>query len=388
LYISGRIWLGRVNDRVTHLDTMNRQYRATIEALAHAIDAKDQITHGHIRRVQQASLQLARALGCTDEGQLYAIEAASLLHDLGKLAIPEHILNKPGRLTDAEYATMKEHARIGAEILAGVDFPYPVVPIVRHHHENWDGTGYPDKLAGETIPLGARILAVVDCFDALTSDRPYRRALSSIEAIDILRQRRGTMYDPAVVDMFVMTVPSLESTTTQPAVTVEPAPVTPVAIDESWIQLHDDEPFAVVAGPILAVACRTTGAAAGVVFTYVEEFDALAPTVAVGLEIEALRSLHMRLGERLSGWVAASRTGQRQADAGLDLHETTLRAAISTPIVDGNRLVGVITLYGRHPDSFTDASFNVLDALVSAMALAQRTRRSHLTLADPVRQTA
>ena len=125
LYASVRMWLGRINDRVTHLDTINRQYRATIEALAHAIDAKDQVTHGHIRRVQSASLRLARALGCTDEGQLHAIEAASLLHDLGKLAIPEHILNKPGRLSEAEYTTMKDHARIGAEILAGVDFPYP-----------------------------------------------------------------------------------------------------------------------------------------------------------------------------------------------------------------------------------------------------------------------
>jgi putative nucleotidyltransferase with HDIG domain len=388
LYISGRIWLGRVNDRVTHLDTVNRQYRATIEALAHAIDAKDQVTHGHIRRVQQASLQLARALGCVDEGQLHAIEAASLLHDLGKLAIPEHILNKPGRLTDAEYATMKEHARIGAEILAGVDFPYPVVPIVRHHHENWDGTGYPDKLAGETIPLGARILAVVDCFDALTSDRPYRRALSSVEAIDILRQRRATMYDPAVVDVFVTMVPSVESSAAPSPATAAPAAVTRVAIGESWIQLHDDERFAALAGPVLAVACRTTSASAGVVFTYLEEFDALAPAVAVGLETAALKSLHMRLGERLSGWVASSREGQRNADARLDLHETTLRAAISTPIVDGDRLVGVMTLYGRNPDSFTHASFDVLDALVSAMSLARPTRGAHLTLAAPVRQSA
>ena len=195
LYASVRMWLGRINDRVTHLDTTNRQYRATIEALAHAIDAKDQVTHGHIRRVQSASLQLARALGCTDEGQLHAIEAG-LLHDLGKLAIPEHILNKPGRLSDAEYTTMKEHAKIGADILAGVDFPYPVVPIVRHHHENWDGTGYPDGLSGDQIPLGARILAVVDCFDALTSDRPYRRALSSRDAIAILQERRATMLTP------------------------------------------------------------------------------------------------------------------------------------------------------------------------------------------------
>ena len=129
--------------------------------------------------------------------QLRAIEAAALLHDVGKLAIPEHILNKPGRLTPAEFERMKSHARIGAEILSEVDFPYPVVPIVRHHHENWDGTGYPDGLKGDAIPVGARILAVVDCFDALTSHRPYRRALSVGEAVAIIDARRGTMYDPA-----------------------------------------------------------------------------------------------------------------------------------------------------------------------------------------------
>ena len=132
------------------------------------------MTHDHVRRVQDRAVQLARAIGVDDEGELQAIKAASLLHDVGKLAIPEHILNKPGRLTPAEFEIMKRHAPIGADILSVIGFPYPVAPIVRHHHENWDGSGYPDGLAGEAIPIGARIIAVVDCFDALTSDRPYR----------------------------------------------------------------------------------------------------------------------------------------------------------------------------------------------------------------------
>ena len=133
-----------------------------------------------------------------------AIEAAALLHDTGKIAIPEHILNKPGKLTPAEYEKMKLHAPIGAEILSAIDFPYPVVPIVRHHHENWDtdGTGYPDRISGTDIPIGARILSVVDCFDALTSDRPYRRRMTDEDALAILHERRGTMYDPLVVDVF------------------------------------------------------------------------------------------------------------------------------------------------------------------------------------------
>ena len=381
LYASVRMWLGRINDRVTHLDTTNRQYRATIEALAHAIDAKDQVTHGHIRRVQSASLQLARALGCTDEGQLHAIEAASLLHDLGKLAIPEHILNKPGRLSDAEYTTMKEHAKIGADILAGVDFPYPVVPIVRHHHENWDGTGYPDGLSGDQIPLGARILAVVDCFDALTSDRPYRRALSSRDAIAILQERRATMYDPAIVDLFMNMAPSLEPSPAAPSVTSEP--IAPIAVSETWVQLDQDHHFAALAGPVLVVACRATAAAAGVIFRYVQETDALAPAVARGLEASVLASLHMRLGERLSGWVAARRRGQRDADARLDLltDDTTLRAAISVPIVRDDALVGVMTLYAGDPGSFKRAPFAIVDALASTIALARTRHRARLALA-------
>src|SRR5205807_4171198 len=113
------------------------------------------------------------------------------------------ILNKPGKLTANEFDRMKLHADVGADILSAVEFPYPVIPIVRHHHENWDGTGYPDGLSGANIPIGARILSVVDCFDALTSDRPYRQKLSASQAIEILKDRRGSMYDPLVVDTFV-----------------------------------------------------------------------------------------------------------------------------------------------------------------------------------------
>ena len=168
-----------------------------------AVDAKDQITHGHIRRVQVYAVELAKRLGVKDDRQLKAIEAAALLHDMGKLAIPEHILNKPGKLTAAEFETMKRHAAIGADLLSSIRFPYPVVPIVRHHHENWNGRATRLESPGPDIPLGARILSVVDCFDALNSDRPYRPRLSADEAFAILKDRRGTMSDPLVVDTFI-----------------------------------------------------------------------------------------------------------------------------------------------------------------------------------------
>ena len=202
-YLTIRSSFGRLEDSKRHVEKLNRMYLSTVETLATAIDAKDEVTHGHIRRVQAAAVGLAREIGMTDEETLKAIEAAALLHDTGKIAVPEHILNKPGKLTPAEFEKMKLHAPIGAEILSSIDFPYPVVPIVRHHHENWDGTGYPDGLRGTDIPVGARILSVVDCFDALTSDRPYRSRMTNEAAIAILMERRGTMYDPAIVDAFV-----------------------------------------------------------------------------------------------------------------------------------------------------------------------------------------
>src|SRR5689334_6356280 len=202
-HLTLRSTFGRLEDAKRHLGDMDRLYLSTVETLAMAIDAKDDVTHSHVRRVQAYAVGLARALGVDDEPTLKGIEAAALLHDTGKLAVPEHFLNMPVKLTPAEFEQMKRHVDVGADILSLVDFPYPVVPIVRCHHENWDGTGYPRGVRGADIPIGARILSVVDCFDALTSDRPYRSALSDEAAFDILRARRGTMYEPMVVDTFI-----------------------------------------------------------------------------------------------------------------------------------------------------------------------------------------
>src|SRR5687767_9749000 len=209
LYATCRHALGRAEDRIGHLGKMNKVYVAAIEALAQAIDAKDQVTHDHIRRVQNDALRLARALDVNDELELQAIKAASLLHDVGKLGVPEHILNKPGRLSPSEFEIMKRHAPLGADILSVIGFPYPVAPIVRSHHESWDGSGYPDGLSGEQIPIGARILSVVDCFDAVTSDRPYRRALSRDAAIRMIQREAGKALDPAIVAEFTKLVPVL-----------------------------------------------------------------------------------------------------------------------------------------------------------------------------------
>ena len=177
-----------------------------IEALALAINRE---TLEHACRVQGNAVALAAALNITDPYLLRAIAAAGLLHDIGKLAVPEALLDKPGPLEPDEFDQVKRHARFGAEMLACVNSPDPLVAIVRHHHENWNGSGYPDRLADAAIPLGARVVAIIDCYDALTSDRPYRRALSRPAAVRLIEEQRGAMYDPAVVDAFLAVQPDL-----------------------------------------------------------------------------------------------------------------------------------------------------------------------------------
>lgn len=224
LYMTFRSSMARVADANRHLEELNALYLATVQTLAAAIDAKDQVTHGHIRRVQQYAVALAKAIGIKNELQLKAIQAAAVLHDTGKIAVPEAILNKPGPLTREEFSVMQQHAAVGAAIISSINFPYPVEPIVRYHHENWDGTGYPDGLVGTDIPIGARVLAVVDCFDALTSDRPYRAKLSDPAALEIIAQRRGRMYDPLVVDAFFRICPELRRQEHEETVQSSPNP--------------------------------------------------------------------------------------------------------------------------------------------------------------------
>ena len=177
-------------------------YLATIKSLALAIDAKDQYTHQHILRVQRYAVATAAHMGL-DGSEMEAINTGALLHDIGKLGVPEYVLLKPGRLTDEEFAKIKKHPEIGASILDPVEFPWPVLPVVRSHHEKWDGTGYPDGLAGEEIPRTARVLAVADVYDALTSSRSYRNAWTHERACEVIRKDRGTHFDPVVADAFL-----------------------------------------------------------------------------------------------------------------------------------------------------------------------------------------
>src|SRR6266705_3166041 len=209
IYRSYRLYLGKLEDEKRHVEEMANLHLRPIEALALAIEAKDQTTHDHLQRVRVYAIEVAKELG-VEGAELEALHAAALLHDIGKLAVPEHIISKPGRLTPEEFEKMKIHTLVGAEILERVRFPYPVVPIVRAHHEKWDGSGYPLGLKGAEIPIGARILSAVDYLDALASDRQYRREIPLEEAMSRLEEESGKSFDPKVVQVLERRYAELE----------------------------------------------------------------------------------------------------------------------------------------------------------------------------------
>lgn len=400
LYFTFKTTISRVEDTDRHLEQLNRLYLSTIETLAMAIDAKDQVTHGHIRRVQARATSLAREVGVRDDNLLKAIEAAALLHDMGKLAVPEYILNKPGKLTAAEFEKMKLHASVGADILSAIQFPYPVVPIVRHHHENWDGTGYPTGIKGTSIPIGARILSVVDCFDALTSDRPYRPKLSDEEALAILKDRRGTMYDPMIVDTFIR-IHSTEMNDDGPrpgppsdvlntiARSRRAVPPTTVNASAAEVSAGADEMLAVYelarvlagqvslgdAGDVIAKHLRRVIPFSLCVFyVYDSSSDELEARHVVGEGEVQIRQIRISLGQRLSGWVAANRQTICNSDATLDLGKVAksisppLRTCLSTPLLFDNELIGVLSLYSTSENGFNGDHERVIEVVARQIA--------------------
>lgn len=396
-YLTLRSSFGRLEDSKLHVSQLNRLLLSTVETLATAIDAKDEVTHDHVRRVQMGTMALAKKMGVTDPESLQALEAAALLHDTGKIAVPEHILNKPGKLTYAEFEKMKRHAPIGAEILSSIEFPYPVVPIVRHHHENWDGTGYPDKLKREEIPLGARILSVVDCFDALTSDRPYRRRMTDAQALAILQDRRGVMYDPVVVDTFVADYARI-----MPVFNDAPHPATR-AIGDARALDREERALAASAptGPactdgllaVTSLARALSGEArvadvGALLWTILRQVlpsetmaiflpdgatDEVAIRFAAGTHAPSLRGLRRASGAGIAGWVAVNLKPAMNAEPSLDLGlraETSpgLRACLAIPIVENETLVAVLALYRSKPKGFSEDDVRLLELLAPRLA--------------------
>jgi putative nucleotidyltransferase with HDIG domain len=409
-YFMLRSSFGRLEDAKDHLDRLNGLYLSTIETLATAIDAKDDTTHDHVRRVQGAAVALTKELGYTDPQLIKAIEAASLLHDTGKIAVPEHILNKPGRLTPAEFEKMKLHAPIGAEILSAIDFPYPVVPIVRHHHESWDGSGYPDGLKGTDIPIGARIIAVVDCFDALTSSRPYRGPMSEEDALKIVTDRSGTMYDPGIVDAFVKSyrriMPSPEAlhpiaravgaaramaadVEGTPSVTRADAPVIEeLSAFTSLSRAMTGEAGLSDLGALIWVTVRHVVPCTGLaLFLPDERTDAMAARYAAGAHASMLRNARWGMSHGAVGWSAVNRRMIVNGEAMIAGGENDVTAphwVCTLPLVHEGSLVAVLALYSAQEAPFVDQQAHLLELLGPRLAATVATVNTQHAAADPV----
>jgi diguanylate cyclase (GGDEF)-like protein/putative nucleotidyltransferase with HDIG domain len=383
----------------------------TIEALSLAIEAKDHTTHDHLRRVQVYAVEIAKNLGL-DDAQLHAIRAASMLHDIGKLAVPENILSKPGRLTPEEFEKMKIHPIVGSEILDRVEFPYPVVPIVRSHHEKWDGTGYPDGLKREAIPIGARILSAVDCFDALASERPYRRALTPEEAMKTLSAEKGSSFDPRVVEVMERRFVELEMMvnameTERRRLDIAPKVDRPVAPSSGFADMPNEAEVRATSfltsiisarqeAQLLFELAQTLGNSLSlketlsvvairlkemiphdaIVFFVCQE-EMLIPEYVHGVDYDLFTSIRIPLGQGLSGWVARNEkpitNGNPAAETfhlGASSRSTILQSAVCVPLRGREGVAGVLTLYHRERNCFTKDHLRLLLAASSKLGLS------------------
>ncbi len=412
MYRSYRLYLGKLEDETRHAEQVSNLHLRTIEALALAIEAKDHTTHDHLQRVRIYAMELAKDLGLSED-ETEALQAASVLHDIGKLAVPEHIISKPGKLTPEEFEKMKIHPIIGAEILEQVEFPYPVVPIVSAHHEKWDGSGYPNGLKGEAIPIGARILAAVDCLDALATDRQYRRALPLDEAMARVVEEAGKSFDPRVVDILHRRYVELEKLArSQPPKTltklstdvkVERGSAPAAGFAESEVDLpHPPEQrrdyLSCIAAArqeaqMLFELSHDLGNSLSVDDTlsmlsvrlkrlvpndslavYVKHDNLLIPEFVSGDNFRLFSALRIPLGEGLSGWVAQNSkpilNGNPSVEPGYLNDPTkysTLRSALAVPLEGVSGVVAVLALYRTQPDAFTKDHLRILLAISSKL---------------------
>ena len=425
IYRSYHLYLGRLEDEKRRVEIEERHVQAekrhveevcalhlrTIEGLALAIDAKDHNTHGHLHRVRTYAVAIAEDLGLVEQ-DMDALRAAALLHDIGKLAVPDHIINKPGRLTPEEFEKMKIHPLVGAEILEKVAFPYPVAPIVRSHHEKWNGEGYPDGLKGEEIPIGARILTAVDCLDALASDRQYRKALPLGEAMKQIVEEAGISFDPQVVEVLQrrylelesLAVHSLEETLKDSlsfSHTVERGqrPAAGFELDlkrrgnqtdflssiasarqeahtlfelsqDLGNSLSLDETLSLVAMRLRKLVPYDS------IVAFVRKGDLLLPEFVSGDNFRLLSSLQIPVGTGLCGWVAENArpiiNGNPAVETGFAHGKTSTsepRSALAVPLEGVTGLVGVLALYQAAPDAFTSDHLRVLQVITSRVAL-------------------
>ncbi|PYT03940.1 MAG: hypothetical protein DMF60_16850 [Acidobacteria bacterium] len=406
VFATCHLYFKQSDERTKTTEHISRIHLATVEALATAIDAKDEITHDHVFRVQVYACGLARHFGLTDL-EIEALKAGALLHDVGKIAVPDYILNKPGKLTAAEFEKMKIHTVVGAQILERVNFPYPVVPIVRHHHERWDGRGYPDGLKAEQIPLTARILTVADCFDAVRENRQYRKGMSREEACQFLTDNGATQFDPSVVQAFLTNLPAYEQEIALHKADHQPllTPTTQAGLSESALRAvpaaglahtatetpdyvkHIHAAHSEVAA--LYEMAQTFSASLDVrdvVTLTVNRIERMIPfttcalylrqqddsavvAYAFGQSAEKLRGRSLAAGHGIAGWVVINGRPMSNTDPMLDLdeflgsNEIGYRTAAVFPLSKGDETIGALALYSSELESYSSDHLRLLESV-------------------------
>jgi diguanylate cyclase (GGDEF)-like protein/putative nucleotidyltransferase with HDIG domain len=434
LLVSGAVCLvalrmrSRVASERERADGTASLHLATMEALALAIEAKDHTAHNHIRRVQVYSTGLAKALGMAD-AELQAVQTAALLHDIGKLAVPEHILAKPGPLTPEEFQKVRIHPQIGAEIIGAVPFPYPVAPLILNHHERWDGNGYPAGRKGEQVPLGARVLGLIEFYDALTSDRPYHKAITAEAAEALVREESGRAFDPVVAETFLRILPELRQEARKADIearsfslpfhdptAITTTPSLTLSGERSRQSVFED--IAVAHREIYALyeIAQTMGTSLGVsdtmaliasrlsnlvpfsgcaLFLHNEDTDTLYCRFATGADAELIQPLAIKSGLGLIGWVARNRRPLVNARPGADFEatgsnlQTSLQSALVCPLLFGDRLIGALAVYHVSASFYRDDHRRLLDrvceqaaAVIHNSMVFEQTHEASLT--DPL----
>ncbi|HEY0100181.1 MAG TPA: diguanylate cyclase [Pyrinomonadaceae bacterium] len=413
--------------KLRHIQEIADLHMNTIESLAIAIDAKDQTTHGHVRRTQIYAMELGRILG-VGEQELHALRAGALLHDVGKLAVPEYILNKPGKLTAAEFDKMKIHTVVGGDIIKRVNFPYPVEDIVRYHHEKWDGSGYPKGLRAEQIPLVARIISVVDFYDATRCDRPYRVGMKREDSLALLRRMASTSFDPRVVDMFVSNIDYFdnliaehdiqEQVASEDDAKLNGAPDAGLASDILGSASDGDSGFRSIAEAqrevfALHEIAQTIGSSLNLQDTVTLVSSKLRSIVpfdtciiylvddrsgkavaahASGEHAEAFARRRITIGEGISGWVIANARSMCNTSPELDLVglpeevSSNIRGVLVSPLIREDGAFGAITVYSKTRATYTTEHVRLLESVSQHASIAlnnaltfEKTKESALT---------
>ncbi|HNU07362.1 MAG TPA: diguanylate cyclase, partial [Pyrinomonadaceae bacterium] len=391
-HLAYRIHNDRLEQKVREIGEASRIHLATVEALATAIDARDQVGRGHVLRTQIYAVGVGQCMGLPED-EIQALRTGALLHDIGKLAVPDHILNKPGRLTPAEMEKIKIHASVGASILESIGFSDPVIPTIRHHHESWDGTGYPDGLKAKAIPLTARILSVADAFDTLRGARPYRAAVSKEEARRFLINGAGSQFDPTIVDVFCRNLAQFEEQIATKSldydadvVSVESAGV-PEEENRSYIEqikranrevftlyelartfsasLSTESIYSLFAQKIRELVPFDTC----VIYQHNELTDEARAVYIEGVNDTALKNVYVKSGEGGTGFALKKRQAVASDVPNLEFSfsQVTLTqdysAMASLPLIAKEKLLGAVSIYSCSIARYEDEHLRLLETV-------------------------